>query len=118
MRRIQLAHRLAGDAGLLQIVLKTLHVAVGGVADCLFHMDHQDQVRPALQVEPQVDVIGQRLLQRGRGQSAGDAQKAIAEHNQTRYDGRRLDLQILIHCFLYSNSARRPGPPYPLSLVP
>ena len=80
--RVQLVHRLPGDARLLQVVLDALHIAVSGRADRLFHMDFQDKMYPALEVEPELDVIGKRLLQRGRGHAMRDTQKAVAEHNQ------------------------------------
>ena len=80
--RVHFVHRKAGDARLREVVLKALPVAVGGIADRLVHADLENQMDSALEVEPQLDVIGNCLLQRLRSHPVRDADKAVAEHNQ------------------------------------
>ena len=93
IHRIQFVNLRPGNTrSLLQVVGDTLHVAVSGRAYSLFHMDDQDQVSPALQVEPEFDVVRQRLLQGSRAQPPGNPEEAIAKHKQDRNDCCRFNL--------------------------
>ncbi len=115
MRRIQLMHlRPARPGNLLQVLLQPLHIAVRSRAHRLLHMHQQHQPRAALQIQPQLDPLQHRSLQRRRRHSMRNAEYPIAEDHQHCDDRYRPALQILTHRVLYPN----PSPLSTNSLLP
>ena len=61
--------------------------------DCFGHMDFEHQVNAAAQIQAKVDSIADRLLKA----TVRDADEAVAEDQQDRYDECRFAGQILSH---------------------
>ena len=64
---------------------------------CVVDLDLQNQVRPALQIESEVDVIGQPIQQPLAGKTARLPEDPEEEKQQRAHDEDELPAKILVH---------------------
>ena len=65
--------------------------------DGVVHLHLQDQVRAALEVEPQVDALLQCGQQAGRRKALGNAKDAEQEEDQHRDNNEDFCCEVLVH---------------------
>src|SRR5579862_8692548 len=86
MTRIRLGYRSNRDAVLLQILLDVRQIAVRADADRLIHHDLQNQVRSALEIEPEVNAVEDRVLESGAAQAMRNANDPNNKEDQDGED--------------------------------
>ena len=95
--RIGLGDLSEGNIGLLEAFLQPLDHAIGVGVDGVVDLHLQDQVRSALQIEPEVDAALQRGQQAPAAQAAGHAEDAEQKDDQHRNNQNCFGEKILVH---------------------
>ena len=101
--RVWLGDFAIGDLGRLERGFQALHRVVGFEVDGVVDLHLQNQMRTALEIEPQVDAMphgrwrDQRVSQRIPGETRRDAKDAIDKDQHRRDNDDDFPGQILIH---------------------
>jgi hypothetical protein len=81
----------------VHLLLQDFHCVLPHYVDSIIHLHLQDQVRPTLEIEPQVDVVRQRREQSFPRQTLGNPEDSEKEKQHGPDDEYELPEKILGH---------------------